>query len=291
MCTLDKPWVSSKLKRLVARQKHALKFYGKNSPLFKLLRAQVQEEVRNCKRAFDSTKVASLKDTNISRWWSEVKSLGGLSSSSEWWHQLLNSGTPSVAALCDQFNNFLHSLTAYFAPLDFASLASESLPVPPEFLVSQGKAFKALRLIKANKSAGPDKIPSWVWKEFAHELAPVVCDLYNCSLREGCVLDVLKTSIVTRAPEVSPPMRLEEDLRPITLTSPLAKVLEGFTLEHLLNQVADSLDLKQFSVSGRSTTHALVYMLHVILEALDRGNRRGSRENHDRFTDNRAPYF
>ena len=134
VCTSDKPWVSSKRKRLVARRQHALKFYGKNSPLFKLLRAQVQEEVRNCKRAFYSTKVASLKDTNISRWWSEVKSLGGLSSSSEWWHQLLNSGTPSVAALCDQFNNFLHSLTSHFAPLDSASLASESLPVPPEFL-------------------------------------------------------------------------------------------------------------------------------------------------------------
>ena len=91
-------------------------------------------------------------------------------------------------------------------------------------------------------------------------------------MREGCVQDVLKTSIVTPALKVSPPMRLEEDLRPITLTSLLAKVLEGFTLEHLLNQVADSLDLKEFSVSGRSTTHALVYMLHVILEALDSRN-------------------
>ncbi|PFX27043.1 hypothetical protein AWC38_SpisGene8277 [Stylophora pistillata] len=37
-------------------------------------------------------------------------------------------------------------------------------------------------------------------------------------------------------------MRLEEDLRPITLTSPLAKVLKGFTLEHLMSQVAEGLD-------------------------------------------------
>ena len=128
---------------------------------------------------------------------------GGLSSSSEWWHQLLNSGTPSVAALCDQCNNFMHSLTSHFAPLDSTSLASESLPALPVFLVSQGKEFKALRSIRANKSPGAVQIPSRVWKAFAHELAPVVCDLYNGSLREGCVPDALKTSIVTPTPKVS----------------------------------------------------------------------------------------
>ena len=33
----------------------------------------------------------------------------------------------------------------------------------------------------------------------------------------------------------------------------------------------DSLDPKQFSVCSRATTHALVYFLHAILEALDSG--------------------
>ena len=33
----------------------------------------------------------------------------------------------------------------------------------------------------------------------------------------------------------------------------------------------DSLDPKQFSVCGRSTSHALVYFPHTILEALDSG--------------------
>lgn len=62
---------------------------------------------------------------------------------------------------------------------------------------------------------------------------------------------------------------MENYLRPITLTSPLAKVLQGLILVSLYRQVSDSLDPKQFSVCGRSTTHALVYFLHVILEALD----------------------
>ena len=40
-------------------------------------------------------------------------------------------------------------------------------------------------------------------------------------------------------------------------------------LAPLFNQVIDKIDLKQFALPGRSTTHALVYLLHCILEALD----------------------
>ena len=126
--------------------------------------------------------------------------------------------------------------------------------------------------MKSNKSSGPDRVPTRVWKEFAYEMAPVVSDIYNCSLCEGNVPDLMKMSLVTPVPKVTPPKKLEEDLRPITLTTPLAKILEGFTVEHLLKQVADKLDIKQFSISGKSTTHALVYLLHCILETLDKGN-------------------
>ena len=73
-------------------------------------------------------------------------------------------------------------------------------------------------------------------------------------------------------PRSPPPKDLKEDLRPITLTSPLAKFHEGFTLDLLAAEVSDKLDIKQYSVSGKSTTHALVYMLHIILAALDKGN-------------------
>ena len=40
-------------------------------------------------------------------------------------------------------------------------------------------------------------------------------------------------------------------------------------LAPLFNQVIDKIDLKQFALPGRSTTHAPVYLLHCILEALD----------------------
>ena len=62
---------------------------------------------------------------------------------------------------------------------------------------------------------------------------------------------------------------VENDLRPISLTSPIAKVLEGFSAESLITSVFNKLDNKQFALPGRSTTQALIFFMHPILEALD----------------------
>ena len=53
--------------------------------------------------------------------------------------------------------------------------------------------------------------------------------------------------------------------------SQLAKVLEGFTLARVYPSIVGNLDRNQFAVAGKSTEQALVYLLHLALEALDRG--------------------
>ena len=45
----------------------------------------------------------------------------------------------------------------------------------------------------------------------------------------------------------------------------------GFVLKPLTSEVAHKLDPKQFALPTKSTTHALVYFLHLVLSALDRG--------------------
>ena len=71
-------------------------------------------------------------------------------------------------------------------------------------------------------------------------------------------------------PKCHPPRSVESDLRPVSLTSTIAKVLEGFTAKSLLTCVWSKLNSKQFALPGRSTTQALVYLLHTILETIDR---------------------
>ena len=83
----------------------------------------------------------------------------------------------------------------------------------------------------------------------------------------------LKQSEVVPVPKCSPPKVVEQDLRPISLSPQIAKVMEELTLDSLLKQVCDKLDSHQFALAGKkSTTDALVYFLQVIPEALDQGD-------------------
>ena len=126
--------------------------------------------------------------------------------------------------------------------------------------------------LNRTSQGGPDPIPGKVWEEFAFELSPVITNTYNASMVQGYVPVPLKQSEVVPVPKCSPPKVVEQDLRPISLTPHIAKVMEGLTLDSLFKQVCDKLDTHQFALAGKSTTHALVFFLQVILEALDQGD-------------------
>ena len=191
--------------------------------------------------------------------------------SENWVQQMLSDQLPSVEALANRFNEFLGSLTAEFSPLP-PQPPGKFFSVPDYLLVDNYTVYKSLRQIKSNKSAGSYPIPGRVWKEFAMELSPIVMDIYNASMSQGCVPQHIKRSEVVPVPKCSPPKSVEQDLRPITLTSHLSKIIQGFTLQPLFDQVCENLDDKQFALEGKSTTHALVYLLHVILQSLDDGH-------------------
>ena len=54
----------------------------------------------------------------------------------------------------------------------------------------------SLSSLNVGKAIGPNMIPNRVLKDFAPELVPLIMDIYNCSLREGYVPDLLKWSII-----------------------------------------------------------------------------------------------
>ena len=244
--------IKHKLKSLIIKRQKSLVVYGKDSQHYKELRNNVQRACMECKQMFYDSKVASLKENNISRWWREVKGLTGQRAQTDWVTQLLDEDTPTPAALAEKFNSFLSALTSHFIPLD-TTLADldHNLDVPREFLVDVSSCYKALRQVKNNKSPGPSAVSNKIWKEFASELAPVVTDIYNASLGQGFIPYQIKESLVTPLPKFSPPKCIKDDLRTVTLTFQLAKIFEGFILAPLFNQVIDKIDLKQFADQPR----------------------------------------
>lgn len=67
--------------------------------------------------------------------------------------------------------------------------------------------MKDLVNLSLNKAPGSDGTSNRILKEYAPELIPIICDIYNQSLRESLAPDPLKQLIVIHlpVPKVSPP--------------------------------------------------------------------------------------
>jgi hypothetical protein len=111
-----------------------------------------------------------------------------------------------------------------------------------ELLVTVQEVQFSLKSIKLSKSVGPDNLPNKVLKEFAPELATVIQNIYNQSLIEGYVPQLLRCSIISPIPKENPPQTIEKDLRPISLTCTLAKVMEGLFCRRFLPQLEGMID-------------------------------------------------
>ena len=160
----DKPWMTSSLKIAIRKRQNALHKHGKSSQVYKFWRGKVQRDVK-----VYSHSVIQLKNTSPSRWWREIKTLGGLSSQDCWYHQLLSEVNPTCSELAETYNNFLVGLTSHFQPLD-PNDTGELMEVPDRFLVHTGKVYSTLRHIKVTKSPGPDNIPNKILKTFHSNL-------------------------------------------------------------------------------------------------------------------------
>ena len=120
---------------------------------------------------------------------------------------------------------------------------------------------------------GPDNIPAWVLRNYANVLAPPLTAIFNNSLREGVLPMEWKMANVIPLPKTSPPVSIEKDIRPISLTPIAAKVFESIIMKWVDETIEGEIDAKQFGViSGTSTTEVLVELVHMWYKATDKFN-------------------
>ena len=84
----------------------------------------------------------------------------------------------------------------------------------------------------------------------------LICAIFNVSLRSGIVPGAWKLANVTPIPKVTPPTQIDRDLRPISVTPTVSKVLESFVGQWMLQELEDKLDPRHYgALKRRSTTH------------------------------------
>ena len=111
-----------------------------------------------------------------------------------------------------------------------SSLSDSSAPDPltqplsnpiPSIIISARNVYWVLRSLKTDKASGPDGIPPRFLKEFADELAPVLC-------RPSCTYpSSWKHALVQPVPKKGDCLN-PSNYCPIALTSAVAKVFRNF---------------------------------------------------------------
>ena len=129
----------------------------------------------------------------------------------------------------------------------------------------------ALKSLNVNKSQGPDGVHPRVLKELADQIAYPLFKLFSRSIKEGKVPDKWKEAevrpIFKKGKKTSP-----GNYRPVSLTSILCKMLEGFVRSTLYKHLIDNdlLSLHQFGFcKGRSCLTQLLVTIHDWMSYLD----------------------
>ena len=169
-----------------------------------------------------------------------------------------------VEAINDSFSEVANDIP----PLQFTHTSVTT--VPSEYIITPEAVERSLSFIKERKSSGPDEIPNWVLKNFSPVICRPVCSIFNSSILQGHVPSLWKCANVLPLGKVSQPRSIKSDLRLISLTAVLSKVLEGFVFNWLTAIILPHVDPFQFGcVKKSSTTHALVHLIHQWLAATE----------------------
>ena len=163
--------------------------------------------------------------------------------------------------LAEAINDSFSNVASDILPLEFAPIPVHY--TPDEYIISPEAVERSLLAIKERKSCGPDEIPNWALKNFVPILCRPVCTIFNSSISQGHVPSLWKCANVLPLGKGPQPRSIDSDLRPISLTAVLSKVLEGFIFDWLAAVVMPHIDPFQFGcVKNTSTTHALVHLIH-----------------------------
>jgi len=130
--------------------------------------------------------------------------------------------------MANNINTFMQSVSADLKPLDTDLIPDVSDARPLECIIDPFEVESKLSRIDARKSSGPGELPNWFLKEFSAFLAEPVCSIFNASIREGEVPSVWKLAYVVPVPKVCQAKAISTDIRPISLTPTLSKIIESF---------------------------------------------------------------
>ena len=184
-------------------------------------------------------------------------------------HYLHNTILPQVDT-CTYM--YLHNLTTHKTLHPYKLLAisayqcmSNETPIT----ISESEVYFILKSINTNKATGPDKLSGRIIKQCVTSLVPIIHTIFNNSI-EQCVMPALWKIGEIVPVQKKPLPKVDNDLRPVTLTAILAKCFERALLPKITTHTQPVMDKMQFAYqANRSTDDAIITLIHEIAQHLD----------------------
>ena len=268
-----KPWFDAACSRAVQAREHAYRAYTlSRSPLnfliFKATRNRCKSMIRRARNSYIMRKKSRLTSSPTnSSFWSLAKSISNNFCKSSFPPLFRPDNTIAVSPT-DKANIFGSLFSSNSSLDDSNSAAPPTLPLTnpmPPPIVSERRVRRALCSLKTNKAYGPDGIPPRILREFAVELAPVLCCLFRLILKTGIYPSPWKHSLVQPVPKKGDRSN-PSNYRPIALSSAIAKVFESLLNSHFLTHLETHHLLSDHQYGfrkARSTGDLLSYLTHI----------------------------
>ena len=246
----DKPLITPVVKSLINARWTA--FRSGNFTVFKHLKEKVREEIRKAKVGW--TKRVAMKNL----WGAVSTSLGTREKNPI---DDFMQGFESIEQATDHISKALSS--------HFQAKEPYLIPCQVDEWSVQIDRFVVMRLLKSlkTKKASFD-IPNRLYKEAAPFISEVLAHLFTLSVKERYVPVIWKIAAVTPIPKIRKPT--VNDLRPISILSTPAKLLERIILQSTKNTFAMHMEDRQFGFRlGSSTLCALLCLDDCVTKYLD----------------------
>ena len=256
----NKAWITPEIKLPISHRQKALALG--NTIKYNKFRNKVIRAVKQAKSKYFESQVNHLKNSKPRKWWSFIKNLAGYSPKAAFDSAEVNGSILPGCDLATAINNGFLAATESLPPLSSTDkLLVNELTVA--YSISIVDVESRLKAVKSNKAPGPDFLPNWILNNFSMEISEPVTIIFNASIKQAHVPMQWREANDVPVPKTSPVMVISTDLRPISLTATLSKVLESFIFQWIMDTITSQLDPKQFgSLKGSSTVDALISMSH-----------------------------
>ena len=275
----DKPWITNSIKNAVVKKRNRFRDYRnfptpKNLSLFKFARAKVKKLINASKKQHYSSKLKSLLQ-KPKKFFKELNKLTGRIKSNP--RLLLKSDgkditdSPEVANL---FNNYFVSIGenivkkipppksdfSYFEQIRWNERSMFAFPTDYD------EVSDTLLSLKLGKSVGFDEISAEILRSCHNVIVPVLVEMINKSLSEGCFPDALKMARVIPLYKSGKRTSIE-NYRSISILPTISKIFERIMFDRLYCYFTKEKLMynKQFGFrSGYNTIYALAELIENI---------------------------